>query len=197
MGKEEHVADGIFIGEEGTVPGFSGEAINAPAENRSCGIQPNELSPLPLTHISSIFTGFSLGYPLNFRERLFLGLIGCSLLSLFVIASCLTPDRQGYGTHQQLGLPPCSIRTLFEIPCPTCGMTTSFAHFVRGDLVGACRVNPAGLLVACACFLLIPWSLAGVIRARLLWVSAPIEAALTLLSLLVGVSLLTWIIQIV
>lgn len=191
------MANESFGSDEGAAVGFSGEAPNATAENRSCGIESNELSPASLTQISPIPTGFSQEYPLNIRERLFLGLIGCTLLSLFAIASTLTPDRQGYGTHQQLGLPPCSIRTLFGIPCPTCGMTTSFAHFVRGDLVGACRVNPAGLMVAGACFLLIPWSLAGVIRGRLLWVSAPVESALILLSLLVGTSLLTWIIQVV
>ena len=35
--------------------------------------------------------------------------------SLFVIATRLEPASQGLGTHHQLGLPPCSLRVLFNI----------------------------------------------------------------------------------
>ena len=75
-------------------------------------------------------------------------------------------------------------------------MTTSFAHFVRGDLISACRVNPAGLVIALCCLLTIPWSVAGIIRGRLLWVTAPVETALALSLILIGVSLLAWIVQV-
>lgn len=75
-------------------------------------------------------------------------------------------------------------------------MTTSFAHFVRGDLLSACRVNPAGLVVALSCLMMIPWSLWGIIRGKLLWVGAPAESAVTGCLCLVGVSLVTWLIQI-
>lgn len=164
--------------------------------NRSCGNGKNGLSPSPHIHFSAIPSSFSRGYPLSLRERLFLGLICGALFGLFGIAACLTPDQQGFGTHQQLGLPPCTLRTLFRIPCPTCGMTTSFAHFVRGDLLSACRVNPAGLVVALSCLMMIPWSLWGIIRGKLLWVGAPAESAVTGCLCLVGVSLVTWLIQI-
>lgn len=33
-------------------------------------------------------------------------------------------------------------------PCPTCGMTTAFAHFVRGQWLRAAWVQPAGFVFA-------------------------------------------------
>ncbi len=39
------------------------------------------------------------------------------------VARWLEPDAKGYGTHQQLGLPPCSSILLFGSKCPACGMT--------------------------------------------------------------------------
>lgn len=35
-------------------------------------------------------------------------------------------------------------------PCPTCGMTTAFAHAVRGELLASFRAQPAGLAAAAA-----------------------------------------------
>ncbi len=37
---------------------------------------------------------------------------------------------------------------LFGIPCPTCGMTTAFAHAVRGQFIPAFHAQPAGLVLA-------------------------------------------------
>ena len=50
-------------------------------------------------------------------------LAGC--VALLSVAAWLTPDELGVGSHQQLGLPPCSMLTLTGYPCPTCGMTTA------------------------------------------------------------------------
>lgn len=65
-----------------------------------------------------------------------------------VVATRLTPDPAGLGTHQQLGLPPCAFRAVWGVRCPACGMTTSWAHFVRGQLVSSVQVNPAGAMLA-------------------------------------------------
>jgi hypothetical protein len=81
------------------------------------------------------------------------------LIGLFATAGRLTPDPRGYGTHEQLGLSPCAILRLTGSPCPTCGMTTAFARLVRGELAGAWRANPAGLLVAVVSAGLVPWLL--------------------------------------
>ena len=69
-------------------------------------------------------------------------------ISLLGVAGGLEPNSKGVGTHQQLGLPPCSMRVLFGIRCPGCGMTTSWAHFTRGQFAQSARVNSGGFLLA-------------------------------------------------
>jgi hypothetical protein len=63
-------------------------------------------------------------------------------------------------THTQLKLPPCTFKTLTHLPCPSCGMTTSFALLVRGDVGNSLRANAVGTLLAVFCLALIPWGLA-------------------------------------
>ena len=71
-------------------------------------------------------------------------------VGLLVLAACLSPDPSGVGTHTQLGVAPCSMMVLWGVPCPTCGMTTAFAHTVRGQWFAAIRAQPAGWLAAVA-----------------------------------------------
>jgi len=77
-------------------------------------------------------------------------------LAIFVLA----PDPSGRGAHRQLGLPPCMLEYLTGIPCPLCGMTTSFTLMARGRILQALDVQPAGalafsaLIVAIAALLL-------------------------------------------
>ncbi|UCC29197.1 MAG: DUF2752 domain-containing protein [Phycisphaerales bacterium] len=73
-------------------------------------------------------------------------LAGCTVL--LSVAAWLTPADTGVGSHQQLGFPPCSMLTLIGYPCPTCGMTTAFAHAMRGQLRSAFSAQPAGLALA-------------------------------------------------
>ena len=77
----------------------------------------------------------------------------------------LTPDPRGYGTHEQFFLYGCLFRKLTTLPCPFCGLTTSFAYIVRGDLPDAFRCHPAGpvlyvLLAGGAAYSLI-WAVSG------------------------------------
>lgn len=72
---------------------------------------------------------------------------GAAILSL---AAAVRPDPSGMGTHRQFGLPPCSMVVLTGYPCPTCGMTTAFAHVVRGHLLSALGAQPAGAILALA-----------------------------------------------
>jgi hypothetical protein len=72
--------------------------------------------------------------------------IGCT--ALLVVAAWLKPDPHGYGTHEQLGSAPCGMLILTGYPCPTCGMTTSFAHFVRLQWFQSFLVQPAGFILA-------------------------------------------------
>jgi hypothetical protein len=82
------------------------------------------------------------------RVRLALALVALTLP--FLAALLLTPDARGYGTHQQLGMPPCMMMQLLQVPCALCGMTTAFTWFAHGHPVQALVVQPAGALGAAA-----------------------------------------------
>ncbi|MFP3903685.1 MAG: DUF2752 domain-containing protein [Armatimonadota bacterium] len=56
---------------------------------------------------------------------------------VIAVSIVLTPHASGYGTHQELLMPPCIFRMVTHVPCPMCGMTTSFAMVAEGDLAGA------------------------------------------------------------
>ncbi|TWU59034.1 hypothetical protein Poly51_18190 [Rubripirellula tenax] len=84
------------------------------------------------------------GWPL----RLMMGLVAIVPLTLIGVAANLTPDVDGLGTHQQLGLPPCTMRVVFGIRCPACGMTTAWSHFGRGQWPSGFSSNIAGFLLA-------------------------------------------------
>lgn len=84
--------------------------------------------------------------PLTGAERKSASAAAFGILAVFAVAAFLTPDDRGIGTHQQLGLPPCAAESLFGIPCPFCGMTTSFSHMAHGEMTEAVVVQPAGAL---------------------------------------------------
>lgn len=79
----------------------------------------------------------------------FLAAITASVpLFAFALARHLEPNSSGLGTHQQLGLPPCSMRLILGIRCPGCGMTTSWSHFIRGDWHQSLATSLGGFLFA-------------------------------------------------
>jgi len=103
---------------------------------------------------------------LGWATRGILVAFALSLVAVLAVARRLEPDPKGYGTHTQLGLGPCAFRATTGRPCPSCGMTTSFAWFARGEPVRSWRANPAGSLLAPTCLALIPWLLAASARGR-------------------------------
>lgn len=72
-------------------------------------------------------------------------LVGGGILGL---ALWLKPDARGYGTHEQLSGAACGWLLVTHYPCPTCGMTTAFAHVVRGQWWRAFLAQPAGFVLA-------------------------------------------------
>ena len=62
-------------------------------------------------------------------------------------AALLRPSDDGHGTHTQLGMPECAWPMAVDLPCPTCGMTTSFAHAAGGDLLASMQTQPMGLVL--------------------------------------------------
>jgi hypothetical protein len=73
------------------------------------------------------------------------------MLTLLCVAACVTPSPNGHGSHLALGMPPCGWVISFGKPCPTCGMTTSFALATHGHLLDAVVNQPFGGLLALAC----------------------------------------------
>ena len=73
----------------------------------------------------------------------------------------LRPDPRGFGTHQQLGLPPCGFAEVAHLPCPGCGLTTSFARMAHGQVLsafGAHLMGPPLFLLTLAVALCGPWA---------------------------------------
>ena len=88
----------------------------------------------------------------NHERKLALGFAMLGL-AVFVIATVLNPyDETGrarsHGTHRQLGLPPCTLKTLTGISCPSCGMTTTISLLMHGNPQAAWQTNWAGCIVA-------------------------------------------------
>jgi len=114
-------------------------------------------------------------------------------VALVTAAASVQPDPRGFGSHEQLGLPPCGFALATGLPCPTCGMTTSFAYFVRLRPVDAARANPVGAIL----FLVVVAAAVGSLFHLVIWRSpAPVLDRLPpvrlLLAGLVGLLLLGW-----
>jgi len=106
-------------------------------------------------------------------ERIVVCLVILVIPMVFGTAICLTPNPAGYGTHQQLGLPGCAFQSLTGHVCPHCGLTTSFAWFVRGEWVASWNANPAGWMLACCLLVMWPWLFLVVIQGFWLGVQEP------------------------
>jgi hypothetical protein len=100
--------------------------------------------------------------------------LAVGLTAVFATAAYLNPYTEDGAprtmeTHRQLGLPPCTFKTYTGgMPCPSCGMTTSFALLIHGDPVNSLRANWVGTLLALFWLALIPWSLVSV------WLRRPV-----------------------
>jgi hypothetical protein len=82
--------------------------------------------------------------------RLLALLIAGTAVSLLVIGTMLPPSPAGIGTHRRMGFQACEFERITRLPCPTCGMTTSFSWFVRGNWLASLYVQPMGFALALA-----------------------------------------------
>lgn len=83
---------------------------------------------------------------------------GILCLALLIVAWQLSPESAGLGTHQQLGLPPCTVVAMWGIRCPACGMTTSWSWLTKGYLQNAAIANAGGTLLAIIALVYVPAS---------------------------------------
>jgi len=89
---------------------------------------------------------------------------GLGAASVLALARTLEASAAGHGTHTQLGLPPCGFYSLTGVPCPACGLTTSFVHLAHGDWVSAALANPVGVPLCLLTFGALPLSVWGLLR---------------------------------
>lgn len=95
-----------------------------------------------------IYAGSPAERVLTVRGRLLALAVSLGCLALLVTAARLTPSPEGYGSHTELGLQPCQFMQRTGLPCPGCGMTTSWTWFVRGNMRASVYVQPMGAALA-------------------------------------------------
>ncbi len=125
--------------------------------------------------------------------RFALAVLGLAMLVPLVVARALEPTPQGYGTHEQLGLPPCNLLALTGRPCPTCGMTTSWANLVRARWSEAVRASPGGVLLGVLDLLIAPWLVLAAVRGRWIGPTVPGLAWAWLAILVASVTMVGWL----
>lgn len=136
---------------------------------------------------------------LNMWVRGGLLFIVATLVIVFGVAIWLKPyDAAGtplrMEAHLQLGLPPCTFYQVTGMPCPSCGMTTSFALLMHGDVGNSLKANAVGTILALYGLLLIPWCLMCGIKGRSYWIGS-LETALTkVVIVFITLMLLRWVI---
>lgn len=121
---------------------------------------------------------------------------GASIFLLLLVARCLTPNPTGMGTHQRLGLPPCGFVVMFGMPCPSCGMTTSWSWLTRGDLIRSWQANPGGLSLGLFVGVMAPWMLISGIRGHWWPLNCSPLYVLAAGLLVIAISVTQWVIRI-
>jgi hypothetical protein len=121
--------------------------------------------------------------------------VGVILLGLLGVAAVIEPDERGYGTHQKLGLPPCTFQFVTGVRCPSCGMTTSWAYLVRGRLIESLNSNTGGTLVGVIAMLLAPWAVLSGLRGRWFWRPFNDWTALLVTLAVILVTLVDWTVR--
>lgn len=101
--------------------------------------------------IPTIYTGRYRSGALPWSGRLIAAGVAGACLAVLVVAALLEPSRAGSGTHTGLGLNRCDFLARVDLPCPSCGMTTSFSWFVRGNVLASLYVQPMGAVLAMTC----------------------------------------------
>ena len=123
--------------------------------------------------------------------------IALGLTVLFAVAAYLNPYRtdgsaRHMETHMQLGLPECTFKRVTGYPCPSCGMTTSFALTIRGDLLHGLEANSVGVVLALTLLAAVPWCFASAFYRRTLFVRSVERTMLVLVIGLLTLMMLRW-----
>src|SRR4051794_11804780 len=93
-----------------------------------------------------IYSPPQIRHRLSLGGRLIAATTAAACLIALTMASMAHPSHAGVGTHERFGLLPCYFLLTTHLPCPSCGMTTSFAWFVRGNWIASFYVQPMGFV---------------------------------------------------
>jgi hypothetical protein len=104
-----------------------------------------------LQTVPIIFTPPVERQTLSWGGRLIALTVALAALAALVAGMLLQPSPQGTGTHLQMGFQRCQFLRTTNLPCPSCGMTTSFSWFSKGNWLASLYVQPGGFLLALTC----------------------------------------------
>ncbi len=76
-------------------------------------------------------------------------------------------------------------------------MTTSWAHFARGEWLSALSCSVAGTMLALASAAAVPWSIATAVRGEWVWVRPTESVVLAFCLTLLAVTLTDWFVRLV
>lgn len=100
--------------------------------------------------VPPIYVGQLRALRLSVLGRLLALALAAGAMTVLLFAASATPDASGVGTHHSsLHMPPCQFLERTGVPCVSCGMTTSFAWFARGNVLASLYVQPMGFVLAC------------------------------------------------
>lgn len=128
-------------------------------------------------------------------RRLAVGCLGAVLLAMLLTARWLEPAPRGFGTHRGLGLPRCTFVQLCGVRCPSCGMTTSWAHLTRGQIRLSLESNVGGALLGLMAIATAPWAAVSAIRGRPLGGIPNSNVVLIVACVVLVVTLTDWVVR--
>jgi hypothetical protein len=102
-------------------------------------------------------------------SRLFSVVTALASGTVLGLAWWLDPSPLGHSTHLQLGLSPCTVLQLTGVPCPMCGMTTTFALMADLRPLSALLNQPFGVLLFFGAVAMFGVSVAEAVQPRDRW----------------------------
>lgn len=128
----------------------------------------------------------------TFLARLVWAPIASGCIAVVTIAAWLRADARGFGTHEQLGIPPCMFSAATHVPCPGCGLTTSFTHMAHLHFYEAFRAHLMGPLLFLVTLFVALYGPYAMVRGRSPGVLLDSRAALPVLGVTALAGLLTF-----
>lgn len=122
-------------------------------------------------------------------------LLGAGCAVVVGLSAWLQPNANGFGTHRQLGLPPCEFGAITGIPCPGCGLTTSFANMAHLHPIAsfsAHLMGPPLFLLTLFVALFAPYA---IVKKRPLSVLLDSRWSAPVLMVSSGLGVLTWVLR--